>query len=139
MPKTAIAPITFESIDCTHPKAAKPFTITVKGCRITLKNAPFCPECSATYLDSVATVCGACKTPILPDMPVALNGCKNQKKHPYTHLNRNCCPSGGLYCGTWGEGELMTLHELDPKKFPAGSASIAHAVVKTGKTIVASP
>lgn len=94
---------------------------------------PVCPACFEAWLTKYATRCASCEYPILPGMPVGQGWVG--AKHPYTHLTMGCCDSGGLYCGMWGQGRLITLHELDPEKFPKGATNAMDAVLKTGKPI----
>lgn len=69
-----------------------------------------------------STTCAACGKPIRPGTPVGI-ACKDATR-PYTHLARACCPTTVLSCGIWGDGQLTTLHELYPDKFPEGTVSL---------------
>ncbi len=80
------------------------------------------------------TFCASCKRLITPGMPVgqAWSGAP----YPFTHMTFECCESGGLYCGQWGEGRLRTLHEIDPENYPEGTATVVGHILNTGNTVV---
>lgn len=80
------------------------------------------------------TYCAACGRPIFPGMPVGQAW--EEAQFPYTHLTFECCDAGALYCGRWGEGRLITLHELDPKKYPPDTTSLADHALKTGGIVI---
>ncbi len=122
-----------EAFTCSHGAAKRPFKVLVFGAEIMLDKAPMCEACAGEYLNRYATLCGSCEKVIFPGEPVgqAYIGAP----YPLTHLTMECCPSGALYCGKWGEGRLITLHELDPEQFPEGAASAMSHVMSTGRII----
>jgi hypothetical protein len=135
-PKTILA----EPVACPHEKATKSFEIIVLGSKFSIEPpAPHCPECAEKYLNETSTLCGQCQEPIVPGTPVAQNATDTAKKNPYTHMYRSCCPSGGLFCGLWGNGRLISLHELDPNKYGRATATVAEQVLRTGKMVIESP
>jgi hypothetical protein len=123
---------------CDHKRVRGDFTITVLGveCRFK-KGLPTCATCSVEYLNKHSTICASCSEPIFPGnaVGVAWRGAD----HPYTHLTFECCDTGALYCGYWGEGELITLHQLDPKKYPEGTSSVVSHAMNTGQMVIENP
>ena len=98
---------------CTHEKKKGYFPITVLGCKVKLKSSDMCPTCLQAYLEKNSTICNSCERPIFPGDPVAGTGLGKRAKHKYTHGdNTGCCVSGGLFCGHWGEGELIPFSSL---------------------------
>lgn len=83
-----------------------------------------CLEAFREHLEAICTVCASCGELIYPGDPVgqAWDGAP----HPYTHLTFECCETAAFYCGVWGKGELVSLHELDPDKYPEGTKNILH-------------
>ncbi len=128
----------YSEFPCDHAKATEPsLSVTVFGCQVKLDNmdeAPLCGACMEAWLNKYAARCACCEGPIFPGDYVAQ--AMNDSKQPFTHLSSDCCPSGGLFCGMWGQGRLFTLHELDPGKFPEGSRTMVEAAVKSGKPII---
>jgi hypothetical protein len=123
---------------CDHPKSTAPQEITIHGVTIVCEaGAPICPKCAEEWLRKVSNVCAKCGDPILPGTSVARAW--EGAKYPYTHLTFDCCEAGVLYCGVWGEGRLITLHELDSEKYPKGTASVMQHVAKTGETVCEQP
>jgi hypothetical protein len=124
----------FSEFPCGHDWVRGEVTVIVRGLEVGLTDKiPVCPDCFRSWLEKYATGCASCDNPILPGMPVGQGWVG--AKHPYTHLTMGCCDSGGLYCGMWGQGRLITLHELDPEKFPKGSSNAMDAVMKSGKPV----
>jgi hypothetical protein len=124
--------------ECDHPKATEPTVITVKGEKIKYDlGAKICPRCAEDWLSQASTVCAKCNGIIVPGMPVgqAWIGAK----HPYTHFISDCCEVGALYCGLWGAGRLVTLHELNPERYPTGTGSVLSHVAKTCETVTERP
>jgi hypothetical protein len=115
---------------CLHEKPTGRMTVTVFGLELNFKGSDLCQQCAEVFLNQNSTVCASCGRPILPGMEVgqAWRGAP----HPYTHLLDRCCGSGALFCGMWGNGRLITLHELYPEKFPPGTATVMSAVVVSG-------
>ena len=104
---------------CPHEKVSGPFTITVGGENFTRTSRDRCPACEQTFAEQYATTCAACRKPIIPDTLVGTSG---QPDCPFVH-NDGCLTNPMDYCGMWGAGKLLTLHDLNPK-FPPGSYSI---------------
>ena len=100
---------------CGKPLAEGNLNVTVLGHEMTFTDPPSCPSCATAYLNKHSTICGVCEKPIIPGeaVAVAING----SRYLYTHLTFQCCPSVGLWCGSWGESRLKTLHEVDPEHF----------------------
>mgnify|MGYP001560526627 FL=1 len=121
----------FSEYPCGHEKPSGPSTVEVHGVKIGVEVAEICPACIEKYLNRYSTRCASCNGPILPGMPVgqAWKGAP----YPHTHMAFDCTESGGLYCGRWGKGRLITLHELKPDEFPPGTPSVMAHVFKTGK------
>ena len=123
----------FSDIRCTHPPLTEQAVISVRGTEVGVlrPGSPICAECMSAWLDRHGTTCATCDGPICPGMPVgqAWNGAP----HPHTHMNFECTESGGLWCGRWGKGRLITLHEIDPATYGPGTASAMAHVLKTGK------
>ncbi|HTK04824.1 MAG TPA: hypothetical protein VL500_04520 [Candidatus Eisenbacteria bacterium] len=121
----------FSGYPCGHEKPDGPSIVEVYGVKIAVEAATVCPDCIEEYLNRYSTRCASCRQPILPGMPVgqAWKG----SPFPHTHMTMECTESGGLYCGRWGQGRLVTLHELEPDKFPPGTPNVVAHVYKTGK------
>jgi hypothetical protein len=123
-----------EKFVCAHGKTKHNFKVMVLGIECEFKKSPMCPPCTEQYLNKVSTLCASCKRPIFPGTPVGQVW--HGAPHSFTHLTFECCDTGGLYCGQWGEGRLLTLHELNPEKYPAGTSSVIdHAVNTRGMVI----
>jgi hypothetical protein len=104
-------------VNCAHPKTTQKFDVVIFGKKIEgFKSDHYCPECLQKHLNAVSTVCAKCREPIIPGTRVARAW--SGAPYPYTCLGWDCCESGALYVGIWGEGKLITLHDLDPKKYP---------------------
>ncbi len=119
---------------CPHGAAKHRFTVLVFGMERSVDKSPMCEFCTGEYLNRYATLCGECERIIFPGDSVA-QACMGAS-HPYTHLTTECCPSGALWCGTWGEGRLITLHEIDPEEFPHGTGSAMGHVMASGKMLI---
>jgi hypothetical protein len=124
----------FSGYPCGHDKPDGPSIVEVYGVKIAVEAAPVCPDCVEEYLNRYSTRCASCRQPILPGMPVgqAWKG----SPFPHTHMTFECTESGGLYCGRWGQGRLVTLHELDPAQFPPGTPNVMTHVYRSGKPTV---
>lgn len=118
---------------CGH-KGHLPFKVTVQGVKCELSEATLCKACAEPYLNKACTLCASCGRPIFPGEPVGVAW--DGATHPYTHLTFKCCASGGLYCGRWGEGRLVSLHDIDPERYPTGTGSIVGMVFSTGKEAI---
>ena len=110
-----------EKSACAHGKTDHPLVVTVLGIKCELERSPMCPACTEQYFNKFSILCASCHQPIFPGTPVGVAWVG--APHPFTHLTFDCCESGGLFCGRWGEGRLLTLHEIDPEHFPADTAS----------------
>lgn len=123
---------------CEHPKSEKPTVIVVRGQKIECgPSAEICPQCTEAWLEKASTTCAKCGGPIVPG--AAVGQAWIGAKYPYTHLTFDCCDTGAYYCGVWGSGRLITLHELDPEKYPPGTGSVLSHAAKTGKSVIESP
>lgn len=118
---------------CPHAKPDKAFAVNIGGRKFQIRPDSICPDCVQPYFNSVGTTCAACLGMILPGEPVAKAWVG--AKYPYTCMGWDCCESGVLYCGQWGEGKLITLHELDPEKYPAGTSSVVSHVMNSGQVV----
>ncbi|MEY4744972.1 MAG: hypothetical protein RL272_917 [Candidatus Parcubacteria bacterium] len=126
----------FSDIRCGHPLPSAAATVTVFGTPVgTLgPDAPICAACMQTWLERHSTRCASCGGPICPGMPVGQAWVGAPYQH--THMNFDCTESGGLWCGRWGRGRLVTLHEIDPEKYAPGTANAMAHVLRTGKPSV---
>lgn len=100
---------------CPHPCSRGRIKIQVLGHEMEM-HSRMCPACSEVYLNKHATLCGTCEEPICPGMSVGK--AEVGSSYPYAHLTPECSDSAANWCGYWGEGRLVTLHEIDPKSFP---------------------
>lgn len=125
------ATMDFSEYPCDHDKSSSPSIVEVHGMKVGVEVAEICSGCIEKFLNRYSTRCASCNGPILPGMPVgqAWTGAK----HPHTHMSFDCTESGGLYCGRWGQGRLITLHELEPDTFAPGTSHVMAHVLKTGK------
>ena len=123
-----------EEFVCTHKKTEDKIMVVVLGVECEFEESPMCPVCAEQYLNKFSTLCASCERPIFPGTPVgqAWEGAP----HPYTHLRPGCCETGALYCGKWDDGRLITLHELNPEKYPAGTPTVVGHAFNTGGTVV---
>ena len=106
----------------------------VFGIDVFVRHEKLCSRCLEAYLNTYATRCAACGDPILPGEPVgqAWVGAP----HPHTHLTFDCSETGGLYCGRWGQGRLITLHEIAPEKYPEGTTTVMSHAFRSGGVII---
>lgn len=123
-----------EKFVCTHGKTKRSLKVTVLGVECEFKGSPMCPPCTEQYLNRFSVLCASCKRPIFPGEPVGQAW--HDAPHPFTHLTLGCCDSGGFYCGRWGEGRLLTLHELNPEQYPEGTPSVVAHVFNTGTVVI---
>lgn len=126
----------FSDVSCAHPKPTSPDVLVVFGTPVGRigPDAPLCTACMQAWLERHSTRCASCGGPICPGMPVgqAWVGAP----HPHTHMTFACTESGGLWCGRWGKGRLISLHEIDPGKYAPGTANAMAHVLKTGQMSV---
>ena len=112
---------------CPNSIVKDKFKVMVKGHKIEIEDSLLCFSCAEKHLNKYSTFCASCEKPIIPGTKVAEAWIG--AKYAFTHLTFNCCLAGALYCGEWGEGRIITLHELNPDKYPPGTSSaIAHAI-----------
>ncbi len=119
---------------CSHGGTSDRITMTILGSTCTLVGSPMCPACTETYLNMYSTICARCREPILPGTPVGRSS--TGARYPFLHLRFDCCQTGALYCGMWGEGCLISLHELKPDTYPEGTLSVLDHTLRTGKMVV---
>ncbi len=119
-------------LHCEHGPENKPFELIILGSVQQFYKSPLCIACTRAYMDKYATYCAYCDKPILPGMKVGITG--EGDKYPFAHLN--CCDSLAFFCGEWGEGRLVTLHELAPDKYPEGTGSVLFHTLDTGQTSI---
>src|SRR3989338_1127048 len=120
-----------KTFGCVHGGDRHDFCATVLGVECKLVNPPKCQTCAEEYLNKFSTLCHSCKRPIFPGERVALSG----SQPTYTHVEEG---AGGLYCGQWGEGQLITLHELNPAKYPEGTSCMAVHAFTSGEAVIES-
>lgn len=106
------------------------YDVLVLGEVVKVGHPELCRECIEKSLNEFSTKCDACGCVIMPGMAVAVSCQKKEfsKGYPYTCMGWDCC-IGLAYCGVWGMGRLVTLHELNPDKYAAGCAHIGDAVI----------
>ncbi len=118
---------------CDHPKATTPELLVVFGTTVGRIGpaSPLCTACLQAWLERHSTRCASCDGPICPGMPVAQAWIG--APHPYTHMNFICTETAGLWCGRWGRGRLITLHETEPGTYASGTANaMAHELKAAG-------
>ncbi len=120
---------------CVHGKTRRAFKVTVLGVECQLEKSLMCPVCTERYLNEFSTLCASCERPIFPGTPVGKAGWEGAT-HPFIHLTKGCCDTMALYCGRWGGGNLITLHELDPEKYLAGTSSVAEHAFKSHRGVI---
>jgi hypothetical protein len=104
-------------IRCTHRHDASPRSIPICEERVDLDDdIPACADCISALLVNNGTVCASCDYRILPGDDVAAI-----KPGAYAHLRTGCCDDLSRYCGVWGQGKLLSLHDMYPTAFPGGS------------------
>lgn len=122
---------------CPHGPATGVVTVLILGELCEFDSPPMCKECTEKYLNKYATTCIACKMPILPGDPVGdPSGALTPIGSKFAHLADGCCDTGGFYCGNWGEGRLVRLHEIDPKQFPEGTTTVMALAFTSGEPVV---
>ncbi len=127
-----VATFDFGEFPCGHDRRGEPATVAVRGTVVAARHERLCAACLSAWLERYSTTCASCGGPILPGEPVgqAWVGAR----HPHTHLTTDCCETGGLYCGRWGQGRLVTLHELEPEAYPAGTPSVVAGIFAGGRS-----
>jgi hypothetical protein len=112
-----------EKRQCGHGRFIKSSVhkVTVLGIECSVASSDCSKLCAEEYLNKFSTLCAECEEPILPGDPVGQAW--EDASHPYTHMR--CAQSAALFCGKWGEGRLISLHEMNPARYPA--LSLHHA------------
>jgi len=113
----------FGEFNCTHPRRPGKFTTVVLSRAVTMvmpASIPLCRECFTGYLNKYATICGACGGLIFPGEMVAERPVEGNP-NAIVHRVKKCCFYADNWCGMWGQGRLISLHELQPETFPSGS------------------
>jgi hypothetical protein len=80
-----------------------------------------CSDCFEKWLNLNSITCPSCDKPILPGSKVADISPEGTSEITLTHVEENCCGDPSLYCGIWGPGQLVTLHDLFPNLIPPGT------------------
>ena len=123
-----------EELSCPHGGTEHGLRVTVLGVKCTLTRSPMCLYCTETYLNRYSTLCASCGRPIFPG--TAVGRAWINTPYLYTHLTLECCETAAFYCGRWEEGWLKTLHELNPEKYPEGTASVLDHAANTRGVVV---
>ena len=113
----------FSEFNCSHTRRPGQFTTTVLMRTTTIvmpDSIPLCRKCFTAYLNKYSTLCGACGELIFPGEHVAERPVKGNP-NAIVHRVKKCCLYEDNWCGTWGQGRLISLHELQPELFPEGS------------------
>lgn len=120
---------------CRHRRPKGPFEVIVRGgAKVQFRASwPMCQACTEDYLNRFSITCVSCGLPILPGTRIGL--VQPGVRYQYAHLQPGCCDTGALYCGVWGEGVLISLHELHPEKYPEGTLSVLDYVSETGEPV----
>lgn len=114
--------VTVSDLKCGHNPSSRDRTMVIQGKEYLLRESPLCHACTEKYLNEASTVCATCGGPIVPDDLVAISDIHSP--FPYTHATAECSDDPGLWCGKWGVGTLIALHELNPEEFPEGTPSL---------------
>lgn len=115
---------------CPHGKSVASFQVIMNNDqKVEVDSSPFCPQCTADYFNKYSTTCAVCKEPIVPSMPVAM--APDGLEFPYVHLLDKCCEDKDLFCGRWGEGELVPLHEFF-SAIPEGILTLKEFILRRG-------
>ncbi|MEA3249435.1 MAG: hypothetical protein U9Q03_03695 [Patescibacteria group bacterium] len=117
---------------CDHEPDSGAVCVTVSGFETTViipDDVKCCKECFESWLNLHATTCSVCGEPILTFKSVAeISPFSNP---PFAHMRPMCCRYPSKYCGMWGPGRLISLHELHPDQISPGTRTIAdHAMQK---------
>lgn len=120
---------------CPHEVRRVEAVVTVLGHEMDAICFGVCSACLEDYLNRHCVLCATCGEPICPGMPVALAPAGSPLS--YRHLFIDCCGERAPYCGVWGEGELITLHELHPEKYPPDTTSVPGPARPSGPVSVA--
>lgn len=102
---------------CNHTPLNEWAIIGIFGQVCEVEKSSMCFSCTEKYFNTFSTICAACGIYITPNSLVAQAW--DGSKYPFTHLDSGCCDNlVNLFCGKWGEGRLITLHEINPEDFP---------------------
>ncbi len=125
---------------CPHGPTKGVVALVIHGKPFEIDSPPMCKECSEKYLNANATKCAVCKMPIFPGDAVGdPSGSILTIGKKFVHLTHGCCEDGGYFCGYWGEGRLVRLHEVDPKQFPEGTTTVMAHAFTSGETVISRP
>ncbi len=121
-------------ICCPHASESGPVRVTVQ--RVALEvNIPAgldsCRNCFEEWLNRHAATCASCGDPILPGCLVA--EVDPFASPPFTHMRPVCCGQPSRFCGVWGEGRLISLHEMHPDDIPSGTRTLADHARRLGR------
>jgi hypothetical protein len=106
-------------IRCSHPRYKYPRVIMLYVERVAVgDDIPACSECVSAFLLEHGIACAACKKLLFPGDDVAIAEAGSAVQTAYEHLRLGCCDDVSRYCGVWGKGRLISLHELYPGAFP---------------------
>ncbi len=105
---------------CTHEKVRGSFTIRVKGVDVVRTSSERCPACVQACAEQCSTTCAVCTRPIVPGMLVGRSG---RTDFPLVH-DDTCVEDPNDFCGQWGEGRLIGLHEFNPHKYEPGTITL---------------
>lgn len=114
------------------------FKIKVRGAEFEMGSDQLCPLCVQKDCEEHGTTCAECGKPILPGELVGMAPMNPPYPFEFTHLSQECSPGLFTVCGRWGKGRLITLHELNPEKFPSGTISPIHAAFSGGGPVFVS-
>lgn len=113
----------FSEIECGHPSENKTAQATILGqkIRVTLPpSVPLCFNCFVRWLNLHSVKCEKCGQVILPGEKVSeIHDSSGHKL--IVHHNVDCAQNSANWCGIWGQGRLVSLHELYPGIFPKGT------------------
>lgn len=117
---------------CDHPPESGWVEVTVLGHKMWMdlpSELAVCRGCFEKWLNRHATTCAACGEPILTGRSVAERSPFDDP--PFVHMRPMCCRYPSKFCGKWGQGRLISLHEMYPDQIPPGTRTIAdYAMLK---------
>lgn len=117
---------------CSHEPHRGYARVNVHGHEVDVRppdGSGICLTCFQKWLDRHATTCAVCGEPILPGSSVAERSPFDDP--PFVHMRPMCCRYPSKYCGKWGAGRLISLHEMHPDHIPPGTRTLAdHAMRK---------
>ncbi len=112
----------FSDMECSHENRPGKHTVTIFGQILQLTvpdNCPLCRDCLVAWLVKYSTTCACCGGLILPYEKVAERPVEG---NPFglVHYSKRCAYYADNWCGVWGQGRLISIHELHPQIFPEG-------------------